>query len=91
VSFQYKVVEAGATEPEHLEEWLNDQAAEGWRCVSITSMPATAVRVKTGGGVFSGEHEDFRGFTSDGWGSDNFRSKHVYNVWVTLERETPVT
>jgi Domain of unknown function (DUF4177) len=89
VTVEYRVVEAGATEPDDLQDWLNAQAAEGWRCVGVTTVPATSVTVKTGGGFFSAERDTFRGFTSDGWGSETYRSKHVYNIWVTLERERP--
>ena len=84
----YRVVEAGATEPEDLEAWLNGEAANGWRCVAVNSMPAHSVTVKTGGSLFRPERDQFRGFVMDGLGSDTFSRTVVYNVWVTLERTT---
>jgi len=82
----YRVVEAGATEPEDLERWLIDEASQGWRCVSVTSMPANSVRVKVGGTFFNPEREELRGYRMDGLGSDTVSRTVVYNVWVTLER-----
>jgi hypothetical protein len=43
----YRVVEAGATEPDDLERWLNTEAAAGWRVVSISTVPANKVDART--------------------------------------------
>jgi hypothetical protein len=83
----YRVVEAAATDPEELEGWMNQQAADGWRVVSVAMVPANTVSVRVGGSMLRPEHETTRGFKIDGVGSDMFSSTVVFNVWVTLERD----
>ena len=82
----YRVVEAGATEPEDLERWLNAEAAGGWRVASVMSVPANKVEVRVGGSFFNPEREEMRGYKMDGFGSETFSRTVVYNLWVTLER-----
>ena len=53
----------------------------------MTSMPATSLDVRVEGNVFHSTHERLRGFATHGFGSDMFRNKHVYNIWITLERD----
>lgn len=80
---EYEVVETNATDPADLQNWLNGKADEGWRCVSITAMPASEIDVKVGGGLFNPDYDRARGFVTHA----NRVNKHAYNVWVVLERE----
>jgi len=82
----YRVVEAGATEPEDLEGWLNTEAAAGWRVVSVSTVPANKVDVRVGGSFFNPERAEMRGYKMDGFGSETFARTVIYNLWVTLER-----
>jgi hypothetical protein len=82
----YRVVEAGATEPDDLERWLNNEALAGWRVVSVTTVPANTVDVRVGGSFFNPERQEMRGYKMDGIGSETFSRTVVFNLWVTLER-----
>jgi hypothetical protein len=84
----YRVVEAAATDPEDIEAWMNQQAADGWRVVSVAMVPANSVSVRVGGSILHPEYQTSRGFKMDGIGSDTFSSSVVFNAWVTLERES---
>jgi hypothetical protein len=83
----YRVVEAAATDPEDIEAWMNEQAADGWRVVSVAMVPANSVSVRVGGSILHPEYQTSRGFKVDGVASDTFSSTVVFNAWVTLERE----
>lgn len=83
----YRVIEAAATNPEDMEAWMNQEAADGWRVVSVAMVPADSVSVRVGGSILHPEYQTSRGYKMDGIGSETFSRTVVFNAWVTLERE----
>ena len=84
----YRVVEAGATEPEDLERWLNAEAAGGWRVASVMSVPANKVDVRVGGSFFNPERQSPRGYWMPGAWTRTWGKTVVQSLRVTLERTT---